>query len=274
MYKLSDIVSKQVIALSGARLVGTVANVRFSPSLKKADSLLLLDNEENDDGYLCLPVKMITTMKEDSVVIRSVSRPLTVFRGNAANPVNLPCCNQDGKILGRICDIEFTEDFSVESFAVSEKTYPADTLLSYSDCLVIFNDSGKEIKLPKPKARKPKLSDAAVKATITSYAAEKKEHTEPKNDIANQEQSEEEAMRQPQSAQSDKPTVTTPTAVPSPAPDFGAPDFSFLLGKRLIRALCTSDGRLIAAENDVITSDVISQAAKENKLVQLALRAI
>jgi sporulation protein YlmC with PRC-barrel domain len=259
MYKLSDIISKQAISLRGAQLLGTVSDVRFAPTLKKADALLLIDGEENDDGYLTLPAKAVSTMKEDSVVVRALSSPLTLSALPPNNPINLPCLNQDGKMLGRLSDITFDDKFAVVAFVVGESEYAADTLLSYSSSLVIFNDSGAPIKLPRARPN-PKPSD---KKTVvkTAFVPASPPLTEQAPAIENPTETEE------------KTSVTTPTAAPSPAPDFGTPDFSFLLGKCVTKTLCAASGRIIAAAGEIVTEQIIADATRENKLVQLTLRA-
>lgn len=256
MYKLSEIISKQAISLRGALALGTVSDVRFAPTLKKADALLLIDGEENDDGYLTLPVRAVHTMKEDCAVVRSLSEPLTLSALPSNNPINLPCLNQDGKVLGKLSDITLSEKFDVVSFIVGEKEYAADTLLSHSDSLVIFNDSGSFIKLPKPRP-KPKPSDKkiSVKAAVLPPTVEQAPDGAVKDEAA------------------EKQPVTTPTAAPSPAPSLGAPDFSFLLGKCVTRTLCAADGKVIAEAGEIVSQQTIADAARENKLVQLTLRA-
>ncbi len=260
MYKLSDIISKQAISLRGAQLLGTVSDVRFAAALKKADALLLIDGEENADGYLSLPTKSIHTMKEDSVVVRSLSSPLAFSFLPPNNPINLPCVNQDGKMLGRLSDITFDEKFAVIAFTVGESEYKADTLLSHSDSLVIFNDSGAPIKLPRSRP-KPKAADRKTVVKTTALPVETAPPQKTEQPVENT------------AAEAEKPPVTTPTAAPSPAPELGAPDFSFLLGKCITKTLCSSSGRTIAAVGEIVTEQIIADAARENKLVQLTLRA-
>ncbi len=47
--------------------------------------------------------------------------------------------------------------------------------------------------------------------------------------------------------------------------------YDFLLGKRVTKAIYSSDGKLIISDNSVITEETISLASEHEKLVQLAL---
>ena len=83
MYRLSDIVSKQVISLKGAHALGTAIDVLFSRDLKKADSLLLSDPEENDDKYLKLALSKVFKLGGEAIVVRAPNAPLFHFEGAA-----------------------------------------------------------------------------------------------------------------------------------------------------------------------------------------------
>lgn len=254
MYKISKIVSKQVVSLCGAKVLGTVVDVKFSPSLKRAEYLLLMDCEENDDAYLKLPMKSVHSLGEDAVVVKTLASPLSVERESSNSPINRPCYNQDGKSLGRISDVELNENYSTYAFSAGGVSYAADTLLSFSPSLVIINDSGTPIKLPRPKARPPRQADKDL-PVFTANCENRPVGTTylPCSDMNTE--------------------ITLPTKLCSPPPDLGTPDFSFLLGKRISRALYSADGELIAAQDSVITQSTIASARKDNKLVQLTLRA-
>lgn len=264
MYKISTVVSKQVVSLCGATVLGTVVDVLFHPSLKRAQSLLLMDCEENDEAYLVLPVQRVSALDGDAVVVKTLTAPLAATKEPSNNPVNLPCYNQDGKSLGVLVDVELDERFKTTAFVTNNHRYPADTLLSFSEKLAIFNDTGAPIKLPRPKARPPRQQDKDVKVQVNAQTAgiqswqnaaqayDGKAYAPDRNYNAG---------------------IALPKVISSPPPDLGAPDFSFLLHKRLARALYASDGRLIAPQDCVITEAVILDAGRENKLVQLALRA-
>ncbi|MCI9031429.1 MAG: hypothetical protein HFK09_02770 [Clostridia bacterium] len=309
MYRLSDIVSKQVISLKGAHVIGTVIDVLFAKELKRADGLLLSDPEENDDKFLKLALSKVYRLDGDAVVVQSLNSPLFPYDGKRNNPAGLIAYGASGKIYGHITDVEWNDECEVTAFFAGENKLLPETLLSYSHELVAFNDTDEKIVLPKfrPQRPKPKDKKIKVKATVDSEAAqtaiatqiisEKEEPTEspisateslPTGSIA---QSYDKAtvenggaagaetaiVTTPTGALGNKEydahTIDTPTTVPKNSSEFGAHDFSFLTGKRVIRALYSSSGRTIAAENSIITPATIADAARENKLVQLALRA-
>ena len=311
MYRLSDIVSKQVISLKGAHTLGTAIDVLFSRDLKKADSLLLSDPEENDDKYLKLALSKVFKLGGEAIVVRAPNAPLFHFEGAANNPAGLVAYGASGRVYGRITDVEWDDGFDVTAFYAGEERLLPDSLLSFSRELIAFNDTDEKIVLPKSRPHPPKPKDkkikvkAAAEITATTSVPDKKDGTATEPQIGNRPTPEpiepalresEEASPEPESTKSDGAagasitvvttptgalgnreydsyTVDTPTASPKNSPEMGAPDFSFLTGKCVTRALYSSSGRLIANENTVITPAIIADAARENKLVQLALRA-
>ena len=177
MYKISDIVSKQVITLSGAQSLGTVIDVLFSPDYRRADSLLLMDEEEDDDLLFRLPFRSGVTIGEDVAFVRSLSAPLEVFDGISASPIGKQCYGVGGKALGRLTDIELDEKFYVTALMTEKETFGRDKLVRASGALVVINDSGKEYKLPRPSVRRPKSSvGMTVKATNNRKSNDTKSH--------------------------------------------------------------------------------------------------
>ena len=295
MYRLSDIVSKQVIVLSGARLLGTITDALLTPDLKKADSFILIEPEEESDEYMRLKTSEIFCIGEDAVVIRALSRPPYVYAGKTNNPMGKQCYGVSGKLLGRVSDIEFDENFAVSSFTLGENVFEPSLLLRSSETLVIFNDGKDEFPLPKSKVRRPASSKKTlIKAAVlpTSYADNSQQPPD-KND-PNNETGESDAATRHKAAGSesaahaivgtptgalgrdeyDTRTVDTPTALPPDRLHTRAPDFSFLIGSHMTRPLYGSSGKLIAPAGAAITSEIISDAAKDGKLVQLTLRAL
>lgn len=253
---VSEIISKRIVELRTARILGTVINVKFSPTLKKAENLLLLDENENDETFLSLGIKNLFAFRNEFLVVKSINSPLLVHNGGTFNPINLPACNQDGKTLGKITDVSLNENYTVKSFILGKTEFDFGKLLSFSESLVIFNDSGKRITLPKLSSHAPSKTD--LKQMIVKAF-------ELTTDIP-----------QSPSAIGAAPTsfgVATPTAASMP-PSERHSDFSFLVGKRIARDLYSSAGKLIAACGSVITFETIKAAGKDNKLVQLTIRAL
>lgn len=301
MYKLSEIVSKQVISLKGAHALGTTIDVLFSKDLKKADSLLLSDPEENDDGFLRLAFPKVYKLGGEAIVVRALSAPLPRFDGAANNPAGLTAYGASGKIYGSITDVEWDDGLNVTAFFAGEEKLSPDALLSFSRELIAFNDTDEKIVLPKSRPPSPALNDKSikVKATIaksisaSGNAEDSASASENSVSPVSDRQTQASGLAFPEAIgargasvtvvttptgalgnkEYDSYTVDTPTTVPKGSSEIGAPDFSFLTGKRVTRALYSSSGRTIAAENSIITPAIISDAACENKLVQLALRA-
>lgn len=299
MYKLSDIVSKQVIVLSSAQLLGTITDALLSPDLKKAESFILIDPEEESDEYMRLKTSEIFCIGEDAVVVRALSRPPYGYAGKTNNPMGKQCYGAHGKLLGRISDIELDESFAVSSFTLGENVFEPSSLLRSSETLVIFNDGEDEFPLPKPKVRRPASSKkttvkAAVLPKATGISQTENSQQPPDENDSNNETGESNAATvskaaSPESSahaivatptgalgrdEYDTRTVDTPTALPPDRLHAHSPDFSFLIGSHMTRPLYSSSGKLIAPAGAVITPEIISDAATDGKLVQLTLRAL
>ena len=76
MSKISEIISKQVVSLYEAKIVGTVVNVTFDEKLSKLKSFIVID--ENSDEEYELSFKDVYAEK-DSLVIKNQTKLKGVY---------------------------------------------------------------------------------------------------------------------------------------------------------------------------------------------------
>jgi len=154
MYTISELIGKEAIILSDGTSAGTVANICFDTRLKTFKYVLLIFDEHEDRKIA--PFRAISAFKDDAIVIKSSESVVDIKEGGdnlMFCPINLPAFNQDGKALGTIRDV-LMEDSRTKEFVTDLISIDAETLLTASDKLLIFNDTGEKIKKP-PVKKKP-----------------------------------------------------------------------------------------------------------------------
>lgn len=245
MYRVSDLLSKPLITLADARYEGTVGNIYFDNRLRRGKYIELFDEDENPEQRFVELNKV--NIGVDAAVIAHDGYLTCEWNSEldnlAPNPINASAYNPDGKSLGRVTDV-LMDGTTVTGFEVSGVVMPADTLLSYSKNLLIFNDTGKPVKLakPKPKIPPPEKASAAVHVT--------------------------QAPPEPQVAVPEK--LRAPVSAPPPQ----ATAYNFLLGKTTTDPIIGPSGQMIVPAGTVVTPEVIERARAEGKLVRLALHAV
>ncbi|MDR2201511.1 MAG: PRC-barrel domain-containing protein [Clostridiales bacterium] len=267
MLKLSELLSKRLICLNSADFAGTISNIIFDQKLLAGKILKIYndDGSETETGYVEL--KKVKNLEFDAGVISDrayISREWDDSMGGAANPINCECFNQDGKALGVVRDV-LLDGATVESILIDEKEFSPKNLLSYSDKLLIFNDTGAPIKLAKPKSRT---------AAVRTPAPEKAPQAAPERQKTAAEQ--DKAATEKQSADVGIPSRVPPqnTVVTRTPPQNEQPSpYKFLLGKRLSKNIRAENGALLLKEGSHITPDAIALMRSAGKLVQLALYA-
>ena len=242
MYRVSELLSKPLITLSDAKFAGTVCNIFFDKNFRRGRYVELFSEDENAPEQRYVALDRLRLGADAAVVsheglIRSLIDDL---RSEAApNPINRAAYNLDGKNLGRVTDV-ILDGVAVRQFEIEGKAYESDTLVSYSDKILIFNDTGKPFRPVRP--RKPRIPEGAEQITVTATAT---------------------TVELPE-----KLTVTA-------APRTGErSDYKFLLGKKTVKHILSHEGNVIVPEGSVVTAELIDRARAAGKLVQLALNSL
>ena len=238
MIKVSDLLGKPLISLADAKNAGYVCSVWFDAKLQRAKTAEIVSDDDD------LPERSYTELRlmqceGDAAVIKSfvAIRPMNAAGAVVPCPINRESFNQSGNALGKVRDV-LLDGCVVTQIVCDKGTFTPKELLSLGSDLCIFNDTGAPIKLAKPRVPAPQ---SAAKRTAELHAS-----------------------------------VQTPTAPQSVTvtrtPVDPVKDYSFLMGKP-VRTPVTSGGKILIAAGTVVNEKVIELARKENKLVQLALRA-
>ena len=304
MIKISDFLGKPVLALYDAQTIGTATDILFDSKLKKAKCIKVFQDEDDTlPETLYIPLRSVKDLLSDTLAIASRHHTQNAWAlpvtATSTNPINSSCYNQDGKLLGIVRDILLT-DGNVTAIIVDNKQYTPLTLLSQSSTALIFNDTGKPIKLKAPK----KIKVPSVDTTRTSSVKVHEPFLTKGNNLiplpSNSNLNDLSAMTNlPISPMIDElktqflkvknfdaspntKEVSYPTRVPqektsvsrSPAASCATTAaYAFLIGKTLSRALCDDNGNILIRQHDTVTEDNIAACKQYGKLVQLALYA-
>ena len=260
MLKVSELLGKPLLSLSDAKCVGYIGAVWFDAKLTRAKTAEIFSD---DDEY---PERAFVQMRRmqcegDAAVIASVAAvcPQNMPAAVAFCPINCACFNQSGKSLGKVRDVHLEND-AVVGIVCERDTFTPKELLRMGDNMCIFNDTGAPLRIARPRPSRParKSGNAPAAAEQTRVSAQTAAQTQPLGDMPAD------------------PGVLTPTAPQSVTvtrtPGEPVKDYSFLLGKP-VHTPVGHNGRVLIPAGTIVTEEVIELARRENKLVQLALRA-
>lgn len=294
MYKVSELLSKPLISLYDAKVIGVVSNIIFDAKMMKGRLLVVVNDDIDDTNNKFIELKDIANLNYDAVVIKNsecLTNTWNTVTLGAGNPINCACYNQDGKYLGIVKDV-YLENQKVLSLLIECEEYPANTLLSFSDKLLIFNDTGLPIKL-KPTKHVPLKNEINGNQNVnihnidheTGTESNKKTHSASMTVNENNSALKSlplEAQRLIETMAQVK--IDLPTKIPqkntlvsrTPIIEGGGQNqnYQFLIGKTLQKDIYSITNELILPQETVITDKEIEIARGNGKLVQLALHSL
>lgn len=267
MIKVSELLSKRLISLANAEVIGTISNIVFDSKLERGRLLKIYNDDDTDITTRFVELKKVKNLEFDAAVINDKSFVSALWNTDGSgiiNPINSECFNQDGKALGVVKDITL-DGTLVTSILVGEKEFLPKQLLSYSEKLLIFNDTGKPVKLPKAKTEVPTALGGEQIATVHG------EQTVASNILVPTKVSKENTVvvrSAPVDAAPDRESEQ-----PRPLPPVQQPAYSFLLGKTVSRDIKSQSGETLILAGTTVNENILELAKKNGRLVQLALHA-
>lgn len=175
MSKISNIISKQVVSLYEANLVGTIVNVFFDEKLCKLKGLIVVDDENEKEYELSL--KDVFSMSKDAFVIKNVSKlKEVILQEDFNNPINKVCISINGEILGKIIDVEI-DNGVVENIILENGKQLSSSMVVACENVVIVNDTNNSVKRSgfAPKMKKINTDNIIVKIQQSNVEDEKKQ---------------------------------------------------------------------------------------------------
>ena len=271
MINASELIGKKLVCLNTAGIFGTVVNLIFDSKLRTARFLQIFSEDEAEPELQYAAFKSVKHFEFDACVIAdksAISYEWNTHTANVFNPINRDCFNQSGKLLGRVRDIVL-DGCSIKTVLIDELEFSPALLLSYSEQALIFNDTGKPIRLIKKNRGIPKNTGTS---TVSVHRAE----CGASAPLSGKPISRPFALSEPPMGRD---IISLPLRVPpektsvsrSPSKENGGGVYAFLLGKSLSRPLKDERGSILVQEKSTVTEDVIQTARQHGKLVQLAL---
>lgn len=301
MYKLSEIVGKNVVSLYEAKNTGTLVNVLFDKNLTKIKYFEVFSDEDEDISRKFFSPDVVGAMENDAVVIKNCGKMMSRFSIPPVfvpGPVNAAVYNPSGVALGRVTDVTL-DGFSVTEINVGELSFAPSDVLSKSDEILIINDTGEKIRLTPPVKKVPSAKEAPA-FTVKAHAAEAapeapavqsaaeyapaaaaeratEPETQPQSEITVKASALPSVDAAEQPANVDVPKKLSGgnvSVTKTPAfDDNKSLGYAFLLGKLVTRTIYRDDGSVLFNEGSYIDETGIEQAGSANKLVQLALHS-
>lgn len=256
MYKVTEIISKPVINLYNGNSEGTVKNICFDKSLKKAASLILFS--DNDEEEMIIPINKIYKIGTNAITIKNNEGLLpSLFATNIEynNQINNSVYSLEGEYLGKVKDITLSSGYKVESIEIEDKSFSSASVISFNDTNLIINSSGAKFSKEtfRPKAtNKPKLDMVKILPKI-----EQKDDDDiiPKIDFKDIE------LKPKQNYKISE----------NPLPQRMITSQNYLLGRKLNKTIYGLNNEIIAKKDCIITEKILVAAKSHNKLVELAV---
>ncbi len=189
MRKASDYLSKPLISLHGGRIEGIIKNISFDNKLKKAEWLVLYDENDAECDEKAVPFPEIYFVGENAIMVKNgqavvpaVSAPL-----NDNNPINCRIYTAEGKHTGIVSDVILNEkDGVVELIYDKNKSLPLSEVFSSSRDIVVTATGGYRVKTQAAakKVPLPKPADIGRKVTAENQPEERDTASGPKEPAA------------------------------------------------------------------------------------------
>ena len=241
MKSIVEQISKEIVAAAEGAAAGIVTNVYVSDKLRRVRGYKASD-EERDVATL-LPLRRLLG-DEDALVVRNLSALQETSLAEC--PLGAKIYDTTGKALGVLRDLYFDEGSGeVISLVTGEGELSPERVLSFGSRVLLlrapehdntlFRKRGSGVKRSAPKVPSEKIALPKAELTLTEISAERE-------------------------------------AVPEESDESLFHDYAFLLGRR-VRKDIVGAGGIIAAENDVVTPDVVIRAHRSGKLVELTVNS-
>lgn len=270
MIKLTDILSKPVVSLSGSKTEGIIKSAIFDKNFKRLKFLILFDNNELTTEK-ALNIKNIYSLGENAIIIKdelSLELELSCVKiDDKTLPINNFVYTYLGKYLGQVSDIVLDEKFYIDYIIAGDKKIEIKDIISSGLDALIVQDEHKKVKINSLKRRQKTVSIQNINTNNEKvYILE--ENTQVLPELNNIEHSEivlddninnEEKVEKPEE-EIKKPKVVYKLSETPFVPKTITSNYEFLLGRKLEKNIYSPTRELIAKKNTKITKETIQKA--------------
>lgn len=261
MLTISTYLSKTIISIYEASVVGTIVSANFDKKMRRVCSLITVEDKDDYKEYI-VPINRIVT-QDNAITIKNFNSVKPYQKSNiyVKCPINLPVYTSNGEYKGIVKDVSFNENtYEVIDLILNKGNIPANEIASVSESLVIIKGEG-FTKLQPPRKRRPNNRLKAEKNIIElqPIKTEQIDVIEPEEEDVNYLETQD---YEPTSIINDW-SSNIPARIIS--------DYSFLLGRYVLADVYSTTGELIIPANSKITEKIVDIARRHGKLVELTV---
>ncbi|MDR0850122.1 MAG: hypothetical protein LBN07_01400 [Christensenellaceae bacterium] len=240
----SELLSKTVIDINSAQLLGTAKALCFDETLKRLETIITFSDDTETD--ISVNPKHIYSVGSSAIMVKD-SSPLMFenFMLGKNNPLGSVAYNLEGELLGKINEVELTPKYSTKKVFVCGAPYDISQILSINNNTVLINTSGKKL-VRKSNLLKRASKAENIKASIMPIEAPPKIEV-PKN--------------------YNKPYIVDA----SPTPERVIVGQSFLVGRKATKTIYGINNEILVKKEGNITQKIIETAILHSKLNELAV---
>ena len=240
----SDFISKAVIDINSAEMLGTVKTLYFSETLRRIEAIIAFNDDTETD--ISIDPKYIHSVGSSAVMVKNFGLLMFEnFTQGRNNPLGAFAYSLEGELLGMVTEIELTEKYMTRKVFVEATAYDASQIMGVNQGTVLVNNSGKKL-VRKKTMPKQKTKKEGHQVTIMPI------ELPPKIEV-------------PQNY--DKPYVVDS----SPSPQRIITNQSFLVGRKASKTIYGINNEIIARKDANITQKIIENATLHSKLNELAV---
>lgn len=262
MELISSYLSKPIISIYEASMVGTVISATFDKKMRRVCSLLVISDIDEEEIIYTIPINRIMTadnaltIKNRNCVRRYVESSIFV-----KSPINHPVYSTTGEKKGIIRDVTFDENnYQVLDLLLEESTISANDVASISNSLVIIKGDG-FTRLQPPRAPRIRKSPKPYQEEIVEQELHQM-NMEIDDDNDDEIDNIEPEPFKPQTLKVEE-RVNTPARIIS--------DYSFLLNRKVLADVYSTTGELIIPAGASISIHTVEIARRHGKLVELTV---
>lgn len=265
MELISKYISKPIISIYEASIIGIVINVTFDRKMKRVCSLLAVSDKDKEEITYSIPINRIK--KSDNALVIKNKNSIKQFIENNIYikcPINNPIYTTNGEYKGIVKDISFNDNFEIMELILNDEKISANLIASASDTLIIIKGKGFTRLQPPRAPRKKKI--IAKQSKIEDYLQELNKNIY--NNIDTKDEIEEDNYQNTK-IDNEEPLEEIQDKISIPARIIS--DYSFLLDRIVLSDIYSTSGEIIIPSNTKISVATVEIARKHGKLVELTV---
>lgn len=239
MFKVSEIISKEVISIYECESIGTIKNVILNSNLTKVLKFIFFNDDTDTES--CVLINNLYSLSEDGILVKNLSKiDFNVDEEN--NPINKKIYTISANDFGKIKDIIIDKKGNVIKYISTKDNEILPTNVISFGSICIANDAQQKIKISSFKPRSEFIKPSNILDNIQVHIVKMDENIKKG------------AM------------PTLPIKI--------KPNVNTLLGKKVSKTITGLNNEIIIRENNIISKHTIDMAKIHNKTNELIYNSL